>query len=90
MNDGSQSISCNENNEDFKAWVAEGNTPEVVDATRWDDNREKRNQISIDAEEYAGQVEDSKNLVESEKKQVDDYVFSGLENAPLWHRLWLN
>ena len=28
---------------------------------------EKRNQISIDAEEYAGQVEESKNLVESEK-----------------------
>ena len=26
--DGSQSISCNEDNEDFKAWVAEGNTPE--------------------------------------------------------------
>jgi len=32
---------------------------------------EKRNQISIDAEEYAGQVEASKNLVESEKKQVE-------------------
>ena len=32
---------------------------------------EKRNQISIDAEEYAGQVEESKNLVESEKKQVE-------------------
>ena len=32
---------------------------------------EKINQISIDAEEYAGQVEDSKNLVESEKKQVE-------------------
>ena len=32
---------------------------------------EKRNQISIDAEEYAAQVEESKNLVESEKKQVE-------------------
>ena len=26
--DGSQYISCNEDDEDFKAWVAEGNTPE--------------------------------------------------------------
>ena len=31
--DGSQSISCNEDNEDFKAWVAEGNTPEAAGQT---------------------------------------------------------
>ena len=48
--DGSQSISCNENNEDFKAWVAEGNTPEAVDATSWADIREKRNQILMDTD----------------------------------------
>ena len=29
--DGSQSISCSEDDEDFKAWVAEGNTPEEAD-----------------------------------------------------------
>tara|TARA_Y100000401_G_C8305347_1_gene216575 strand:+ start:1147 stop:1311 length:165 start_codon:yes stop_codon:yes gene_type:complete len=29
--DGSQYISCSEDNEDFKAWVAEGNTPEAAD-----------------------------------------------------------
>lgn len=29
--DGSQSISCSEHDEDFKAWVAEGNTAEAAD-----------------------------------------------------------
>ena len=29
--DGSQSISCSEDDEDFKAWVAEGNTAEAAD-----------------------------------------------------------
>ena len=31
--DGSQYISCNEDDEDFKAWVAEGNTPDPADQT---------------------------------------------------------
>ena len=29
--DGSQSVSCSEDDEDFKKWGAEGNTPEAAD-----------------------------------------------------------
>jgi len=29
--DGKSYLSCNEDNEDFKEWVAEGNTPEAAD-----------------------------------------------------------
>tara|TARA_Y100001951_G_C11080131_1_gene150861 strand:+ start:379 stop:543 length:165 start_codon:yes stop_codon:yes gene_type:complete len=29
--DGSQSVSCSEDNPDFKEWVAEGNTAEAAD-----------------------------------------------------------
>jgi len=47
---GSQFISCNENNEDFKVWVAEGNTPEAAESTSWADIREKRNQILKDTD----------------------------------------
>ena len=50
--DGSQSISCNENNEDFKAWVAEGNTVEAADTETltWDSIRATRDQILSDTD----------------------------------------
>jgi len=43
--DGKSYLSCNEDNPDFKEWVAEGNTPDDADPTSWDDIRAKRNYL---------------------------------------------
>ena len=57
--------------------------------TRWDPNHYYPNQIEEKRNQRAASIFDGKlynELTESEKKQVDDYVFSGLENAPLWYQ----
>jgi len=47
-------------------------TERETSITNLQEEEEKKNQISIEAEEYAEDVEEKKNIVESEKKQVEN------------------
>ena len=57
--------------------------------TRWDPNHYYPNQIEDKRNQRAAAIYGEKTyseLTESEKKDIDDYVFSELENAPLWYQ----
>ena len=56
--------------------------------TRWDPNLYYPNQVEEKRNDRAAALYDGKSyqdLTPSEKKEIDDFVFQGLENAPLWY-----
>ena len=44
-NDEKSYLSCSEDNEDFKSWVAAGNTPDSSDTSSWDEVRLERDTL---------------------------------------------